>query len=89
MVGELLFASIARDQREEVRRTAIALGPQDASEPLCFLLPGPEGARDLDEHVGVGQVVQLVMVEAPAQIGAAGKTGTSGGTSVARCEPER
>src|SRR5258708_14640780 len=55
---------------------AVILGPQDAAEPLRFLLPRPEGARDLYKHVGVRQVngkiphlgehqtVQLVTAEA-------------------------
>ena len=56
VVGEVLFPGIARDEREEVGGPSIALGPQDAPEPLCPLLPRPEPARDLDAHVGVRQV---------------------------------
>ncbi len=35
---------------------AVALGPEDAAEPLGFLLARAEGAGNLDRDVGVGQV---------------------------------
>ena len=56
MVGELLLAGIARDQREEMCGAAILPWPQYAAEPLGFLLPRPKGAGNLYEYVGVRQV---------------------------------
>ena len=54
--GEILLAGVARDQRIEVGLGARGLGPEDAAEPLRLLLARSEGARDLDGHVGVGQI---------------------------------
>ena len=44
VVGELFLAGIARNERIEVCGTAIAFGPQDATESLRFLLPRSECA---------------------------------------------
>jgi hypothetical protein len=38
VVGKLLFARVTRDEGEEVRRAAVALGPQDATKPLGLFL---------------------------------------------------
>ena len=55
-MGEFLVAGLAGDQGVEVGGAAIVLGAQDPAEALGFLLAGAEGARDLDQDVGVGQV---------------------------------
>ena len=54
--GELLVVGVAGDDGEEVGRPAVGLGPQDAPQPLRFLLAAAEGARDLDGHRRLGQV---------------------------------
>src|SRR6185436_10032612 len=60
VVGEIELLGVAGDQSIEVRLAPIGLGAQDAAEALGLLLARPEGARDLDEQLGVGQVEREV-----------------------------
>src|SRR5438067_11537243 len=53
VVREVQLARVARHQREEMGGLAARLGPQDAPEPLRFLLARAERARHLDQHAGV------------------------------------
>ena len=56
MVGEFLLAGVARNQGEKMGCAPMRFGAQYAAEALGLLLTAAEGARDLDRHVGVGQV---------------------------------
>src|SRR5579859_3038343 len=56
MVGEVLLARVAADERVKMSYLAAALGPQDTPQPLRFLLPRAECAGHLDQHVGIGQI---------------------------------
>ena len=60
MVGEIQLPGVARHEGVEVGRATIGLGAQDAAEALGLLLARSEGARDLDQQVGVGQVEREV-----------------------------
>ena len=56
MVGEVHLAGVAGHQGVEARGLLALLGAEDPAQPLGFLLAAAERARDLDHHVGVGQV---------------------------------
>ena len=74
MVGEIHLAGVAAHQRVEARGQLALLGAEDPPQPLGFLLPAAERARDLDHHVGVGQVdgeVADLREDQPAQHAAA------------------
>src|SRR3954447_21599543 len=56
VLGELRVDGVAGDHRVEPGGLAGGLGAQQPAQPLRLLLAGPEGARDLDRHLGRGQV---------------------------------
>src|SRR5262249_38241821 len=60
MVGKVLFAGVAADERVKMGHLAAALGSQDAPQTLRLLLPRTERARYRDQDVGVGQVQREV-----------------------------
>jgi len=56
MVGEIFLPGVARDKGKEVGGAAVALGSENATEPLRLLPARTEHPGHLDEHVGVREV---------------------------------
>ena len=56
VVCEIHLPSVPRHERVKRRRRLARLRPEDAAEPLRLFLSASERPRDLDHHVGVGQV---------------------------------